>query len=56
MVVVALLVKLTSRARFYHKERVGLNGRTFPVHKFRSMRQAAEARPGRCGAGGTVRA
>ena len=31
---------------FYHKERVGLNGRTFPVHKFRSLRQAAEARPG----------
>jgi sugar transferase (PEP-CTERM system associated) len=44
MLVVALLVRVTSRGPvFYHQERVGLNGRTFSVHKFRSMRIDAEA-------------
>jgi sugar transferase (PEP-CTERM system associated) len=47
MLAVALLVKLTSRGPiFYHQERVGLGGRTFEVHKFRSMRQDAEAATG----------
>jgi sugar transferase (PEP-CTERM system associated) len=47
MAVVALLVKLTSRGPvLYHQERVGLNGRTFPVHKFRSMRLDAETTSG----------
>jgi sugar transferase (PEP-CTERM system associated) len=47
MLAVALLVKLTSRGPvFYHQERVGLGGRTFQVHKFRSMRQDAEAATG----------
>ena len=36
--------KLTSRGPvLYHQERVGLNGRMFTVHKFRTMRQDAEA-------------
>ncbi len=44
MLVVALLVKLTSRGPvFYRQERVGLNGRPFHLMKFRSMRQDAEA-------------
>ena len=30
---------------FYHQQRVGLHGRVFTVHKFRSMRADAEARP-----------
>ena len=41
--VVAALVKLTSPGpAFYHQERVGLNGKTFMVHKFRTMRNDAE--------------
>ncbi len=47
MAAVVLLVKLTSPGpAFYRQERVGLNGRTFLVHKFRSMRQDAEAASG----------
>src|SRR5688572_991466 len=44
----ALLVKLDSPADpvFYHQERVGLNGATFTIHKFRTMRSDAEARTG----------
>ena len=47
MAVVALAVRLTSRGPvFYHQERVGLNGRVFTVHKFRTMRDDAEAATG----------
>ncbi len=41
---VALLVKLTSRGPvFYSQERMGLDGHTFRILKFRSMQQDAEA-------------
>jgi sugar transferase (PEP-CTERM system associated) len=47
MVAVALLVRLTSKGpALYHQERVGQGGRVFTVHKFRSMRQDAEAGTG----------
>ena len=47
MGVVGALVRLTSPGpALYHQERVGLNGRTFRVHKFRSMRADAEAKTG----------
>jgi len=47
MLVVAAAVWMTSRGpALYHQLRVGLNGRTFTVHKFRSMRQDAEAATG----------
>jgi len=43
MLVTAVLIKLESSGpMFYTQERVGLNGRTFKVIKFRSMRQDAE--------------
>ncbi|WP_417510428.1 sugar transferase [Microbacterium sp.] len=43
MLVVALLVKTTSRGPvFYSQERVGVNGRPFPMFKFRSMVQNAD--------------
>jgi lipopolysaccharide/colanic/teichoic acid biosynthesis glycosyltransferase len=50
----ALLVKLDSPADpvFYHQERVGLNGATFTIHKFRTMRSDAEARTGPVWSGG----
>ena len=39
--------KLTSPGRvLYHQQRVGQHGRIFTVHKFRSMRQDAEAETG----------
>jgi sugar transferase (PEP-CTERM system associated) len=42
-----VLVKLTSAGpALYHQRRVGLHGRIFTVHKFRSMRQDAEAATG----------
>ncbi len=45
LLLVALAVKLTSAGpALYHQERVGQHGRIFTVHKFRSMRQDAEAR------------
>jgi len=46
--ITALLVKLDSPGDpvFYHQERVGLNGATFIIHKFRTMRSDAEARTG----------
>jgi Undecaprenyl-phosphate glucose phosphotransferase len=44
MLVAALLVKLTSKGPvFYAQERMGLDGRTFSILKFRSMRTDAEA-------------
>ncbi|MEP6783304.1 MAG: sugar transferase, partial [Acidobacteriota bacterium] len=44
----ALVVKLESPADpvLYHQERVGLNGVTFTIHKFRTMRSDAEAATG----------
>jgi len=47
MALVALAVRLTSPGPvLYHQQRVGLNGRVFTVHKFRSMRTDAEASTG----------
>jgi Undecaprenyl-phosphate glucose phosphotransferase len=47
MMLVALLVKLTSRGPvFYRQPRTGLNGRTFQMLKFRSMRTDAERHTG----------
>jgi sugar transferase (PEP-CTERM system associated) len=47
MAMVALAVKMTSSGpALYHQQRVGLHGRLFTVHKFRSMRQDAERETG----------
>ena len=47
MLIVAAAIRLTSPGSvFYHQPRVGLQGRIFTVHKFRSMRQDAEATTG----------
>jgi sugar transferase (PEP-CTERM system associated) len=47
MAVVAAAVKLSSPGPvFYHQNRVGLDGRIFTVHKFRSMRADAEKETG----------
>ena len=44
VIVTAILIKLDSRGPvFYRQERVGKNGRTFVLTKFRSMRVDAEA-------------
>lgn len=44
LAIVAVLVKTTSSGPvFYRQERVGLNGRTFQIWKFRSMRVDADA-------------
>ncbi len=41
---IGLLVRLDTRGPvFYHQRRVGLNGRTFNLHKFRTMRDGAES-------------
>lgn len=56
MLITALLVFIESGMPiFYRQERVGLNGRTFNVIKFRSMRQDAEkdGKPRWAGAGDT---
>jgi sugar transferase (PEP-CTERM system associated) len=44
----AILVKLDSPGDpvLYHQERVGLNGASFTIHKFRTMRSDAEATTG----------
>ena len=45
LVLLALAVRLTSRGPvLYRQQRVGQHGRVFTVHKFRSMREDAEAR------------
>jgi Undecaprenyl-phosphate glucose phosphotransferase len=47
LALIALLVKLTSRGPvFYRQERCGLNGRSFQMLKFRSMRVDAEKKTG----------
>ena len=47
MVVIGLAVKLTSPGPvFIHQDRVGMRGRVFRTHKFRSMRTGAEAASG----------
>jgi sugar transferase (PEP-CTERM system associated) len=47
MALVAVAVRTTSKGpALYHQQRVGLNGRVFTVHKFRSMRVDAEATTG----------
>ncbi len=48
MAVSALIVKLESHRDpiLYHQERVGLNGKVFTIHKFRTMRTDAEAGTG----------
>jgi sugar transferase (PEP-CTERM system associated) len=47
LLVVALAIKFTSPGPIlYHQKRVGLKGKVFTVHKFRSMRQDAEAGTG----------
>ena len=47
MAVVAAAVRLTSPGPvLYHQQRVGRHGRIFTVHKFRSMRDDAEAETG----------
>jgi sugar transferase (PEP-CTERM system associated) len=48
MLLSALMLKFESPRDpiLYHQERVGLNGQTFIIHKFRSMRSDAEARTG----------
>lgn len=47
LALVAALVKLTSNGPvLYHQQRVGLHGRVFTVHKFRSMVTGAEAKTG----------
>lgn len=44
MLVVAIIVKLSSKGPvLYYQERLGLNGKSFNVIKFRTMRQDAEA-------------
>lgn len=44
LIITAILVKITSRGSvFYRQERVGLNGKSFNVLKFRSMTVDAEA-------------
>lgn len=45
--VLAILIKLESRGPvFYTQERIGLDGRSFKVYKFRSMRVGAEEQSG----------
>lgn len=47
MIVTAIIIKVSSKGPIiYSQERVGLYGKTFFVHKFRSMKQDAEAKCG----------
>jgi exopolysaccharide biosynthesis polyprenyl glycosylphosphotransferase len=45
--VVSLIVKATSKGPvFYHQERIGLDGKRFNIHKFRTMVSNAEVKTG----------
>lgn len=47
MLIVAAIIKLTSKGPiFYSQERMGLDGRSFKMYKFRSMRTDAESQTG----------
>jgi sugar transferase (PEP-CTERM system associated) len=47
MALTAIAIKLTTHGPIlYHQSRVGVRGRVFTVHKFRSMRQDAETETG----------
>lgn len=47
LALIGIVLKATSRGPvLYHQRRVGQHGRVFTVHKFRSMRQNAEAESG----------
>jgi sugar transferase (PEP-CTERM system associated) len=47
MLIVTILIKATSRGPVvFHQERVGLNGVTFTIHKFRTMQEDAERKTG----------
>jgi sugar transferase (PEP-CTERM system associated) len=48
MAVTAIMMKIDAPKDplFYHQDRVGLNGRIFTIHKFRTMRTDAEAGTG----------
>jgi exopolysaccharide biosynthesis polyprenyl glycosylphosphotransferase len=47
ILVLALMVKLTSSGSvFYKQKRIGQDGRTFTIFKFRSMKEEAEAKTG----------
>src|SRR5207253_1736786 len=47
LLVIGALVRLTSRGSvFYQQERMGLDGKPFMIHKFRSMYDDAEAASG----------
>jgi sugar transferase (PEP-CTERM system associated) len=48
MLISAIVVKLESPRSpiLYHQKRVGLNGKLFTIHKFRTMRPDAEAKTG----------
>jgi sugar transferase (PEP-CTERM system associated) len=53
MAAVAAAIRASSPGPvLYHQTRVGKNGRTFTIHKFRSMRVDAEARTGPVWSGG----
>ena len=45
--IIGILIKLTSKGPvFYHQERMGVDGRKFMMHKFRTMVSDAEAKSG----------
>lgn len=47
MIILSIVIPLESNgSAFYSQERVGLNGKIFRVHKFRSMRSDAEQKTG----------